>query len=169
MNEITTNNQQASAEILVEDTPKYAVYQMPDGRFEKRMKYQKFWSFVPETNEELINLFQIMNEQDNPNVIEFKSAIGEVLDIKNVYFNPYSSFDEETGTTNSGVTTTIETVDGKYYATSSKTVYYNLQNIFDVFGTPNTDKYLGVKVAIVSTKRQQGNQISLKLIGLSDK
>ena len=47
MNEITTNNTQASAEILVEDTPKYAVYQMPDGRFEKRMKYQKFWSFVP--------------------------------------------------------------------------------------------------------------------------
>lgn len=162
MNELSTNQ----TEILVQDTPKYAVFQLPNGKYEKRMKYEKQWSFIPETNEELVQLYQIMNE-DSELVKPMKSAVGEIFDIKNVYFNPYESFDEETGTSTAGVTTMLETTEGAYFATSSKTVYYNLQNMFDVFGFPGTEKYLGVRVAIVSEKQKKGDQISLKMLGLT--
>lgn len=166
-NEIAATNQ--VSELLIEETPKYSIYKLPDGKFEKRMKYEKFWTNIPESNEELIELYQVMNEQDSELVTPLKEAVGELLDIKHVYFNPYSSFDDETGTSQSGVTTTIQTQDGKYYATSSKSVYYNLQNMFEVFGTPGTEQYLGVRMAVTSTKAARGNQISLKLLGLSPK
>ena len=172
-NDLQVNQELASnvatvSEILVQDTPEYEIYKLPTGKFEKRMKYQKEWSYVPETQEELLRFFQLMNEQDNPEVTELKNAVGEILEIKNVYHNPYKSFDEETGTTDAGVNTMIETNDGKFFVTSSKSVYWNLKQIFDVFGKPNTPNYLGVKVAVVSTKQKRGNQLSLKLLGLSD-
>lgn len=172
-NELQVNQELAAngisfSEILVQNTPDYEVFKLPNGKFEKRMKYQKEWSYVPETQEELLRFFQLMNEQDNPEVTELKNAVGEILEIKNVFHNPYKSFDEETGTTDAGVNTMIETNDGKFFVTSSKSVYWNLKQIFDVFGKPNTPNYLGVKVAVVSTKQKRGNQLSLKLLGLSD-
>lgn len=172
-NDLQVNQELASngvtvSEILVQDTPEYEIYKLPNGKFEKRMKYQKEWSYVPETQEELLRFFKLMNEQDNPEVTELKNAVGEILEIKNVFHNPYKSFDEETGTTDAGVNTMIETNDDKFFVTSSKSVYWNLKQIFDVFGKPNTPNYLGVKVAVVSTKQKRGNQLSLKLLGLSD-
>lgn len=166
-NELSTNLNQI--ETLVEETNEYSIYKTPEGKYEKRMKYSQFWSRTPETEEEMVELYSIMNEQDSELVIPFKRAIGEVLEIKHVFFNPYNSFDEETGQSTTGVTTTLETYDGKYYATSSKTVYYNLQNIFKTFGTPGTPNYLGVKVAIKSTKAKHGDQISLAVLGLASK
>lgn len=156
----------ALGEVLIEETKNYKIFKLADGTFKKTMKYEKFWTFTPETEEEVLTLFQLFNEQDNENVTPMSEATGEILSIKNVFFNPYDSFNEETGINDSGVNTTIETQDGKYFVTSSKSVYFNLQNIFNVFGTPNTEKYLPVKVAIVSTKKEQGKQITLKAVGL---
>ena len=172
-NELSVNQELAAgaatvSEILVQDTPEYEIYKLPNGKFEKRMKYQKEWSYVPETQEELLHFFQLMNEENHPDVTEMKKMEGEIIEIKNVFHNPYKSFDEETGMTDAGVNTMIETSEGKFIVTSSKSVYWNLKQIFEVFGTPGTPQYLGAKVAIVATKKEKGTQLSLKLLGLSE-
>ena len=90
VNQELASNAATVSEILVQDTAEYEIYKLPTGKFEKRMKYQKEWSYVPETQEELLRFFQLMNEQDNPEVTELKNAVGEILEIKNVYHNPLS-------------------------------------------------------------------------------
>lgn len=168
MNEISNNvNDVITAtanEVLVEETPKYSIYKnLQTGQFEKRMKYDKFWSFVPETDEDVEKFFMIFNDQDNEFVVPMKEIVGLVFTIKNVYFNPYDSFDKETGKSDSGVTTTLETDTGEFYATSSKAVYYTLQNMFDVFGLPNSQNYKPLTVTVTSKKLENGYQINLKL------
>ena len=69
-NELAVNQELATkatvSEILVQDAPDYEIYKLPNGKFEKRMKYQKEWSYVPETQEELLHFFQLMNEENHP-------------------------------------------------------------------------------------------------------
>lgn len=151
-------------EILVEDNAKYSIYQLPNGEFEKRMKYEKLWTKVPETDDDIELYFTIFNERDSELVTPMKNAIGQVFQIANVFFNPYESFDEKTGTNENGVTTTIESVDGVFYATSSKAVYYTLQNMFDVFGTPGTNNARPITVEVTSKRLENGDQINLKLV-----
>lgn len=165
-NQLETTNPQS--EIMVQDTPEYSIFQLPTGKFEKRMKYQKEWTYLPETQEELLRFFQLMNEQENPEVSQLKTCVGDIFEIKHVYHNPYQSFDKDTGMTDAGVNTMIETEDGKFLVTSSKSVYWNLKQIFNVFGTPGTDQYLGVKVVVTTTKQAKGTQLGLKLLGLSE-
>lgn len=166
-NEMTTNVGFATGEILVQETAEYSVYQLPNGKFEKRVKYPQEWSRVPETDEELIEFYKIMNESDNDKVLSMSDHVGSMFTIKNYYFTPYSNFDEDTGVSNAGVTTLLETTDGEYYATSSKTVYWTLRNMFQTFGTPGTEQYIPFKVAITGQKQKRGTQINLKLVGLA--
>lgn len=174
--EITTGIEVPTGERIVQETNEFTVVQLADGKFEKRMKYAKEWSYIPQTNEELLKFYQLTNSSEDEeieNLTAFKNANGEIIEIKNFYFTPYNSFDEETGRSASGVTTMIEGIDGQYYVTSSKKVYWDLRGMFDVFGKPNTPGYLGLKVAIRHSKvtgadGKKRDQMNLKLLGLSD-
>ena len=90
-----------------------------------------------------------------------------LFNIKHVFIQPYESFDEETGNVTDGVTTTIEDIEGNYYATSSKSVYYKIFSIMDTFGYPTDENYKPVKVNVTGTKRQNGVQIDLELVGIA--
>ena len=62
------------------------------------MKYEKFFSKVPETDEDQLRLYQAFNsDEDSKLVTSLKTIEGMPIEIQNVYFNPYQSFDEETG------------------------------------------------------------------------
>lgn len=164
-NEMTTA---INGEKLVTETNEYSVFQLPNGKFEKRVKYQAYSSIHPETTEEQVMLYNLLNGDE---ALEMKAHIGTIFEIMNVVFSPYDSFDEETGVSDAGVSTIIlgVTDNGEpvTFATSSKTVYWDLQNMFKVFCKPDDENYLGIKVAITGTKQQRGTQIGLKLLGLS--
>ena len=155
---------------LVEDTENHTIYQLSNGKFEKEMKIKKQYTKVPETDEEVMELFKLFNSSgDDENVIPFVQAKkGTIITIKNFFVNPYASFNEETGELKQGMTLMIEDESGKYYVTSSKTAYYALMNIFNAFHLPNTVLYKPVQVEITKTKSQSGNNIQgLKLVGFA--
>jgi len=155
-------------ERVVEETENYVVKQLQDGTFRREMKYHKFHSHIPETQEKQIELYKVFNSQDNDLVKPLGRMINETIGIDEVYMNPYQSFDEKTGVTTNGVTTTIKD-NGSYYATSSKSVYHTIKNLFQTFGYPNDENYKKIYVKVTGTKRQNGVQIDLALSHLEQK
>lgn len=148
---------------LVQDTPNFSVYKQHDGTFKRVMKYQESCTFVPQTDEEKKYLFAVQNDQDSEHVVPMKKAVGLDLEIVEFFTSPYEKFDEKTGETENGVTTSIKSTDGLWYATSSKAVYYSLQKIIASFGFPHEPNYTPIAFTITSTKREKGEQIDLKI------
>src|SRR5699024_8059800 len=152
-------------EKIVQDTEDYRIVQLEDGTFKKNMKYKQYFSRVAETEEEKIELYKVFNDSESDLVTPLKNMTNKELTIKHVFIQPYESFDEKTGNITDGVTTTIEDVEGNYYATSSKSVYYTIFNIMKTFGFPTDENYKPVLVKVLGIKRQNGVQIDLELIG----
>lgn len=144
---------------MVQDNEKFTVYKDNTGKYIKEMKYQDLIVFPEDTKFDEVELFNLVNGTSEK-AIELKAALGTEILIKGFVTRAYESFDEETGQTSKGVTTTL--YDGtQYFVTSSKTVYYNVINMNTVFGTPRVDG--GFLVKVIGTKRQLGTQISLEL------
>ncbi|HSH51878.1 MAG TPA: hypothetical protein VK982_09180 [Bacteroidales bacterium] len=155
-------------ERVVEETHDYVVKQLQDGSFKREMKYHKFFSHIPETQEKQIELYKVFNAQDNEDIVTpLSRMVGDVIGIDEFYTNPYQSFDEETGVSNNGVTTTIKDGDD-YYVTSSKSVYHTLFNLTDTFGSPSDENYKKIFVKVTGTKRTNGIQIDLSLEGIGE-
>lgn len=159
------DNQVQPNEQIVQDTPEYKIVQLSDGTFKKNMKYKQYFSRKAETDEEKVELYKVFNGQDDELVTPLKNMVKKEITVKHLFTQPYQSFDETTGVSTDGVTTTIEDIDGNYYATSSKSVYYTLQNLTDTFGRPTDENYKPIKVLVTGTKRTNGIQIDLELIG----
>lgn len=152
------------AETVVQENDKYQVVKLPDGKFKKQMKYEKYFTHVPETQEEQVLLYKVFNSSNEQNdiVIPFSQLVGTEIGIDAFYLNPYESFDEKTGLSTPSVTTTIRDGDN-FYATSSKSVYHSLRNLCNAFGYPNTPDYKKIYVNVTGTKRQFGVQIDIVL------
>lgn len=172
-NELMVNNvtgEMLAMPTIIQETEDYRVVQNADGTFSKQAKYKKILTYSDEdmTEEKTIELFGIKNnaQEDNPLVKPMKSEKDTVFTLANVMTEPYTSFDETTAQSNTGVVTYLESTDGHYYVTSSKTVYFNLMNILDTFGYPNTDTYKPIKVKVTHSKSQFNNiQIGLAFAG----
>lgn len=156
-----------NTEVVVQETNDYTIVRLPDGKFKKNMKYQIYFSREAKTAEEKIELYKVFNDSESGLVTPLSNMVKKEITIKHVFIEPYKSFDENTGNTTHGVTTTIEDVDGSYYATSSKSVYYTIFEIFKTFGFPDTENYKPIKVKVTGTRRQNGIQIDLELVGLA--
>lgn len=167
-NELMVNTQTGevvNTEVVIQETPEYKIVQLEDGTFKKNMKYQQYFSRTAVTEDEQIELYKVFNDSESGLVTPLRNMVNKELTVSHVFIQPYESFDEKTGNLTSGVTTTIEDIDGSYYATSSKSVYYTLLNIMQTFGAPTDDNYKPVKVKVTGTPRQHGVQINLSLIG----
>lgn len=169
-NELMTNvnvetGEMSKSELVVQETEEYRIVKLPNGKFKKNMKYKQYFSRVAETEEEQIELYKVFNDSDSNLVTPLGHMVGKEITMNHVFIQPYESFDEDTGNLTSGVTTTIEDVDGSYYATSSKSVYHTVFNIMQAFGYPEDENYKPVKVKVTGTKRQNGIQIDLELVG----
>lgn len=161
-NELINVNNEQIGDIVTQETDDFVIYKQPNGKFRKEMKYKKYFSHIPETDDEMKELFKIFNSQDDKLVTRMSSIVDEKIQIHQVFTNPYQSFDEKTGGNINGVTTTI--FDGKrYIATSSKAVYYTIFNLFDVFGYPNDENYNPIEVVVTGTRMQNGIQINLEI------
>lgn len=169
-NEITNFNPETgelieNTEIVITETDDYTIVKTDEGKFKKNMKYKKYFSRIPETEEQQIELYKVFNDSGSGLVTPLKNMVGKEITVKHIFTAPYQSFNEDTGSVMNGVTTTIEDTEGNYYATSSKSVYHKLQSIMETFGLPSEDNYKPLKVEVTGTKRTHGIQIDLTLIG----
>lgn len=141
---------------LIRETDDYVIYKNREGLFIKEMKYQSM--LINMDSVDAVQLYNVMNGSSDK-VVEMKAAIGTNILIKGFFTSAFESFDEKTGETSRGVTSTI--YDGQnYFATSSKSVYYDLMNLNKTFGITDA----GVEVKVIGTKQQRGTQISLELV-----
>lgn len=162
------NNDPELANYIVEDNEDFTVYKTKDG-YKKEMKYYEFSTVDIDTldNEQQIELYKVFNDSDFEKVVPMRNKVGDKIKIEQFFTRPYNSFDEQTGETKRGVTTTI--YDGeKYYVTSSKSVYFNLINLSQTFAMPGSENYNPIIVEIVGKQQARGVQISLSLVGFEN-
>jgi len=152
-------------EIVVSETNEYKIVKLADGSFKKNMKYQTYFSRVADTEEDQIELYKVFNDSESGLVTQFKNMIDKEITVQHVFTKPYQSFDEKTGIVTDGVTTTIQDVEGSYFTTSSKSVYYKIRSIMETFGYPDSENFKPLKVKVTGTKQKNGVQIDLQLIG----
>lgn len=172
--EQTTQVNQVTGEVIVreqiiEENERYALVIQTDGKPKRKLKFQKLWSVIPETPEQVEELFKVTNDSKNEIVKAMKLHDGKEIAIKEILFTPYEKFNEDTFGIDYGVTTTLQSIEGDWYATSSKVAYYQLQNMIDTFGMPNEERYVPMKVRIYLKKESLGYSTNLEFLGLKRK
>src|SRR5699024_9382114 len=60
-------------EMIVQETEDFTIVKTEDGKFKKNMKYKKFFSRVPETEEDQIELYKVFNDSDSGLVTPLKN------------------------------------------------------------------------------------------------
>lgn len=131
----------------------YSITQNADGKFQRKAIYKEFSSVRPESRAQKIALLQLLESDDIATPLN--KAVGQKIEIADVIIRPYDSLNEETGELEYGVLTYMITPDGEAFVTSSKSVYYTLQNVFTVFGLPH---YEGEEVVIAQVVKKKGLQ-----------
>lgn len=153
-NEITVQNETANS---------YEIKQNAEGKFERKAIYSPFSSVRPETRAQKIALLQML-ESDTV-ATPLNDCVGKKIEISDVIIRPYDSVNEDTGAMEYGVLTYMISPDGEAFVTSSKSVYYTLQNVFSVFGAPHWEGEEVVTVQVVKKKGLQFNYTDINVIG----
>lgn len=154
MNELQTLNQNTQAEVV----------QTADGKFKRKAVYHAVNTVKVETKEDKIRVVNIINGND-PSVKEMKNSIGADIVLTDIITNPYTSVDEDTGEITEGVTTMLFSEDGSIYVTSSKTVYFTLNNIFKIFAMPGSENYETLQFKIIKKPGRKHEVIDVQLLG----
>ena len=141
----------------------YAITQNAEGKFERKAIYQPFMSVTPETRAQKIALLQLLESDTVAKPLN--DCVGSKITIADVIINPYDKVNEDTGEMEYGVLTYMISTDGEAFVTSSKSVYYTLQNVFSVFGAPHWEGEEAVTVQVVKKKGLQFNYTDINVIG----
>jgi hypothetical protein len=90
--------------------------------------------------------------------------IGKIFELADVILNPYDKVNEETGEMEYGVLSYLITPEGVVYVTSSKSVYFSLKRIFQVFGEPH---YEAGEISLKAVKKQgqQFKYTDIQIVG----
>ena len=153
-NEITVQTEAAN---------NYEIKQNAEGKFERKAIYTPFSSVRPETRAQKIALLQLLESDDV--AIPLNEAVGKKITIADVIIRPYDKVNEDSGEMEYGVLTYMISTDGEAFVTSSKSVYYTLQNVFSVFGAPHWEGEEAVTVQVVKKKGLQFNYTDINVIG----
>jgi hypothetical protein len=161
---LMTNTNENSLQVVTGNGNQYVITKDVNGKYERKTVYSPLSTVKAETKEEKIFLVNLLNG-DEEGSLQMKKHVGAVIDLVDVIFKPYDSLDEETGELTNGVLTYLFDESGKIYVTSSKSVYHTLYNVFNVFGKPREENYLGLELEIVEKKGLQYNYIDVKVVG----
>lgn len=131
-----------------------------DGKFKRKAKYKEFNSFVAETKEDKLFLFNALNSNDETGN-GLKDHVGKQIQVQDVILRPYDKVNEDTGATEYGVLTYLITPDKVAYATSSKNVYFTMVQLMEAFGEPSWDDMF---VQVGKKKMENGDTITIKPI-----
>jgi hypothetical protein len=142
----------------------YEIIQNEDGKFARKAKYEAFSSVKAETKKEKIALLNLLEGSDE-NTNGLKEHVGKQIEVQNVIFRPYDKVNEDTGAMEYGVLTYLLTPDGVPYVTSSKSAYFTMKRIFEVFGSPDQEDWENIVVKIVKKKGLQHEYIDVVMVG----
>jgi len=134
-----------------------------EGKFKRKAIFKQWMSFTPETREQKLHVFNLLNSDEMAHPM--KDKVGTQIKIADVIFNPYDRVDEETGEMQNGILTYLIQPDGEAFVTSSKSVYYSLENAFKAFGTPHYGEGEELTVEVVLKKGLQFKYVDVKIIG----
>lgn len=138
-------------EIMVSNIKEnYEITQNAEGKFQRKAVYQTFSSVTPETKEQKIAMMNLLSG-DDANTQPLGENIGKEFEIADVIINPYDKVNEDTGEMEFGVLSYLITPEGVVYVTSSKSVYFSLKRIFQVFGEPH---YPAGEIVVKAVKKQ---------------
>jgi hypothetical protein len=141
----------------------YQIVQGVDGKFVRKAVYQPFASVVAETREQKINLMKLLDSDEI--ALPMGEHVGAEFKVSDVIFQPYDKVDEETGEIEHGVLTYVIDPKETAYVTSSKSVYFTLKRVFQVFGEPHYNEEEAIAVKIVKKKGQTHQYTDLQIIG----
>lgn len=164
VNELAVTEQTQVAEIVQSENDDYVVVKNAEGKFIRKAKFKEFSSVHPKTKEEKIWLLNLMEGSEETGQ-GLKEHVGKQIEVANVITRRYDRINEETGQTEYGVLTYLLTPDRIAYVTSSKTVYFSITRIMDVFGTPDSEGWENITVKVGKQKGQNGDIITIKMIG----
>jgi RNase P/RNase MRP subunit p29 len=163
-NEIANVNHEVLIGEVVREEKNYVVIKNEDGKFVRKAKYNFYSSVQAETKEEkiwLMNLYE--GSEDTGNGL--KEHVGKIIEVANIITRPYDKINEETGATEYGVLTYLLTPDKIAYVTSSKNVYFSINNIMDLFGAPDQDGWENIQIKVLKEKGANGDMIKIKMVG----
>jgi hypothetical protein len=130
----------------------YEITKNVEGKFQRKAVYQTFSSITPETKEQKIAMMNLLSG-DSDKSQPLGEHIGKQFEIADVIFTPYDKVNEDTGEMEYGILSYLITPEEVVYVTSSKSVYFSLKKIFQVFGEPH---YSGDEVITVKAVKKQG-------------
>ena len=163
-NEVMTQEDNKTLVELVEETKDFNVYKNTEGKFVRKAKYEDYSSVQPKTREEKIWLMNLIENEDEAG-FGMKESVGQEIEVKDIILRKYDKIDEDTGELVYGVLTYLITPEKNAYVTSSKSVYFTVQNIMKMFGRPDSPEWVNVKVKIGKEKMTNGDGIKIKMIG----
>lgn len=149
---------------FVRETDQYVISKTEDGKFVRKAKYEDYSSFSAETRQDKIWLLNIM-EGDEETGNPLSEHIGKVIEVQDIITRKYDKLNEDTGELEYGVLTYLITPEKQAFVTSSKTVYFSVNRIMELFGRPDEEGWENIKLKVGSEKGANGTIIKVKLVG----
>lgn len=167
----TTTNQNEIVEtpvqeiaVLQRETDDYVILKDGNGKFVRKAKYKEYSSIKPQNREEKIWLLNLL-EGDEETGNGLKDHVGKTIEVQNIITRTYDKIDEETGELLYGVLTYLITPEKEVFVTSSKNVYFSITRIMELFGSPDSEEWVNVKVKVGKEKGANGDMIKIKMVG----
>ena len=148
----------------VRETENYVILQDQNGKFTRKAKFNDYSSIVAENRADkmwLLNLLEGAEGSGNG----LKEHVGKQIEVANVITRKYDKINEETGETEYGVLTYLLTPDKIAYVTSSKSVYFSIVRIMELFGKPTDADWENVTIQVGKVKMANGDSITIKMVG----
>jgi hypothetical protein len=156
--------EEVAVSVIVREDDNYVIVKDSEGKFVRKAKFNDYSSVVATTRAEKIWLLNLM-EGDEESGNGLKDHVGKQIEVANVITRRYDRINEETGETEYGVLTYLLTPDKIAYVTSSKTVYFSITRMMDLFGKPTDELWENITIKVVKKKGQNGDIINIKMVG----
>lgn len=168
-NEITnveTENQ--STELVeshvVRENDQFVVVQDAEGKFKRKAKYSLYTSFKAENRADKIFLANLLEGAEESGS-GLKEHVGQQIEVQDIITRPYDKINEDTGEMEYGVLTYFITPEKQAFVTSSKSVYFSITRIMELFGKPTDAEWENIKIKVMKEKGTNGDMIKIKLVG----
>lgn len=165
-NELTTVNAQTGevlGQVIVKEDSRFVTV-LENGKYVRKAKFSDYSSIVAESRADKIWLLNLMNGDENSGN-GLKDHVGKEIEMANVIFRKYDKVNEDTGNTEYGVLTYIIDPKKEVYVTSSKTVYFAVEEMLRLFGRPNEDGWENIILKVGKKKGTNGDIITVQMIG----
>lgn len=149
---------------VVKETENYVVTRGEDGKFSRKAKYNEYSSIKAESRADKIWLMNVLEGSDESSN-GLKGQVGKTIEVQDIITRPYDRLNEDTGLEEYGVLTYLITPEKEVFVTSSKTVYFTVTRIMDLFGRPDTAEWENIQLKVGKEKGTNGDIIKVKMIG----